>query len=158
MLAIMRGAVGRAPGVVRSLLHRKELFGRPWSELTQLVVRGPSPWSVGERETFAAFASRLDRCLVGTSAHSAVAEAAFGEGAIQPVLDDRRTAPIGEPLRATPGLVETYTPYPGTGSARLRFATRSTSRSASTPPIGWPARPGGRCRTRVTTRRPARSC
>jgi hypothetical protein len=26
-------------------------------------MRGPSPWTVGERETFAAFVSRLNRCV-----------------------------------------------------------------------------------------------
>jgi len=27
------------------------------------VMRGPSPWSVGERELFAAFVSRLNQCV-----------------------------------------------------------------------------------------------
>ena len=63
MLGLMRVVMGHAPGVVRTLLYRKEYFGRPWSELTQQVMRGPSPWSVGERETFAAFVSRLNQCV-----------------------------------------------------------------------------------------------
>jgi hypothetical protein len=63
MLGMMRLIMGHAPGVVRTLMYRKEFFGQPWTALTQQVMRGPSPWSVGEREIFAAFASRLNQCV-----------------------------------------------------------------------------------------------
>ncbi len=63
ILTAMRLMMGHAPGVVRTLFYRKEFFGQPFSELTQQVMRGPSPWSVGEREIFAAFVSRLNQCL-----------------------------------------------------------------------------------------------
>ncbi|MEO8192990.1 MAG: hypothetical protein ABI681_04000 [Gemmatimonadales bacterium] len=62
-LGIIRLVMGHAPGVVRTLLYRKEYFGHPFSELTQQVMRGPSPWTVGEREIFAAFVSRLNQCV-----------------------------------------------------------------------------------------------
>ena len=62
-LAAMRVFVGHAPGVVRTLLYRKRFFGGKFSELTQQVMRGPSPWSPGERELFAAFVSRLNQCV-----------------------------------------------------------------------------------------------
>jgi len=63
MLGMMRLMMGHAPGVVRTLMYRKEFFGRPWTALTQQVMRGPSPWTPGEREIFAAFVSRLNQCV-----------------------------------------------------------------------------------------------
>ena len=53
----------RAPDVIRTLHYRRDFFGGPHSAHTQAVMRGPSEWSVGERELFAAFVSRLNHCL-----------------------------------------------------------------------------------------------
>lgn len=53
----------RAPDVVRTLQYRAPMFGAPTTAHTQAVMRGPSEWSVGERELFAAFVSRLNQCL-----------------------------------------------------------------------------------------------
>jgi hypothetical protein len=39
-----------------------EFWGKPHCDLTQAVMRGPSSWSVGEREVFAAFVSKLNQC------------------------------------------------------------------------------------------------
>jgi hypothetical protein len=64
MLAEIRERTGREPlGVVKTLLYRPELFGTPFSEELDRVMRGPSEWSVGERELFAGFASHLNQCL-----------------------------------------------------------------------------------------------
>jgi hypothetical protein len=51
-----------APDVVKTLLYRPGLFGAPFNALCQGVLRGPSEWSVGERELFAAFTARLNAC------------------------------------------------------------------------------------------------
>ncbi len=51
------------PDVVKTVFYRPELFGRPFGRWLQSVLRGPSPWSVGERELFAAFTSRLNQCV-----------------------------------------------------------------------------------------------
>ncbi len=52
----------RAPDVIRTLFYRERFFGAPHAKHTQAVMRGPSDWSVGERELFAAFVSNLNRC------------------------------------------------------------------------------------------------
>ena len=48
--------------VAMMLMYRPELFGRPFSEALQDVMRGPSDWSVAERELFAAFVSAQNQC------------------------------------------------------------------------------------------------
>jgi hypothetical protein len=63
-LGLIRVLSGRrVPDVVKTLLYRPELWGRPMCEWTQAVLRGPSQWSVGERELFAAFTSKLNQCV-----------------------------------------------------------------------------------------------
>jgi hypothetical protein len=64
MLDEIRERTGNEPlGVVKTLLYRPQLFGFPFSEALDRVMRGPSDWSPGERELFAAFTSRLNQCL-----------------------------------------------------------------------------------------------
>jgi hypothetical protein len=53
----------RAPDVVRTLKYHSTVFGDPHARHTHAVMRGPSEWTVGERELFAAFVSRLNQCL-----------------------------------------------------------------------------------------------
>ena len=50
------------PDVLKTLHYRPELFGRPFSDTLDLAMNGPSDWSVGERELFAAFVSSLNQC------------------------------------------------------------------------------------------------
>ncbi len=50
------------PDVVKTIFYRPEYFGRPYSNLVHELLRGPSEWSVGERELFAAFTSHLNAC------------------------------------------------------------------------------------------------
>jgi hypothetical protein len=59
----IRQARGVEPvGVLKTLYYRPELFGRPYSAALHLAMRGPSDWSAGERELFAAFVSSLNQC------------------------------------------------------------------------------------------------
>ena len=50
------------PDVIKTMLHRSELFGQAFSRGVQRLLRGPSPWSVGERELFAGFVSKKNQC------------------------------------------------------------------------------------------------
>ena len=63
VLETIRERSGHEPlGVVKTLFFRPALFGRPFSEALDRVMRGPSEWSPGERELFAAFTSLLHQC------------------------------------------------------------------------------------------------
>jgi hypothetical protein len=62
-LALIRVMSGfRASDVVRTLAYRPEFFGGPMRELFHESMRGPSAWSVGERELMATFVSRANAC------------------------------------------------------------------------------------------------
>ena len=50
------------PDVVRTMSYRSGFFGGPYAALVQSVMRGPSEWTVGERELFAAYTSYLNQC------------------------------------------------------------------------------------------------
>ena len=64
MLAVIRERSGREPlGVIKTLLYQPELFGGPFSEELDTVMRGESDWTAGERELFAGFTSLLNQCL-----------------------------------------------------------------------------------------------
>jgi hypothetical protein len=52
----------RVPDVVKTLLYRPEFFGSQMNELFQQVMRGPSEWSIGDRELMAAFVSKTNEC------------------------------------------------------------------------------------------------
>jgi len=50
------------PDVVKTLYYRPEFYGAAFSTLVNDAMRGPSDWTVGERELFAAFTSALNQC------------------------------------------------------------------------------------------------
>lgn len=63
MLRLLRRVEHREPpDVVKTLCYRPGFFGAPYSAALHAVMRGPSDWSVGERELFAAYTSRLNQC------------------------------------------------------------------------------------------------
>lgn len=96
--------VSRQPvlDVIKLVKYRPDFYGNPMSAVTQNAMRGPSAWSVGDRELMAAFVANTNQCEFCIKAHSAVAEAAYRDAQkVSAVLSDIETAPIEEPLRAT---------------------------------------------------------
>jgi uncharacterized peroxidase-related enzyme len=82
--------------------YRADFYGEPMSRVTHEAMRGPSPWSVGDRELMAALIAKTNQCEFCIKAHSAVAQRAYGDGKkVSALLSDLDTAAIEEPLRAT---------------------------------------------------------
>jgi uncharacterized peroxidase-related enzyme len=101
------------PGVVLVFLYRKSFFGKLYTAWTQELLRGPSEWSVGERELMASFTARLNECQYCWGQHGAIASLALADEAlVRAVLDDYRTAPIPEKLRLMLGFLEKLTRRP----------------------------------------------
>ncbi|MBO0812001.1 MAG: hypothetical protein J2P23_08125 [Microlunatus sp.] len=89
------------PDAAKINFYRPDFYGAPMGRLTQQVMRGPSGWSVGDRELMAAYISRVNGSAFCTGAHTATATGAFGDhGLVAQTLDDLDSAPIREPLRA----------------------------------------------------------
>ncbi|HEY2513922.1 MAG TPA: carboxymuconolactone decarboxylase family protein, partial [Polyangiaceae bacterium] len=88
--------------VVKLVGYRADFYGTPMQAVTQEAMRGPSPWSVGDRELMAAVVARANECEWCVQAHGAVAAGAYGDKArVAATLGDLDAAPIEEPLRAT---------------------------------------------------------
>ena len=96
--------VSRQPvlDVIKLVKYRADFYGSPMQRVTHEAMRGPSSWSVGDRELMAAFVAKTNQSEFCTKAHAAVARGAYQDGKkVSAVLSDLETAPIEEPLRAT---------------------------------------------------------
>ena len=103
LFALIR-AISRQPvlDAVKLVKYRADFYGAPMGRVTQEAMRGPSAWSVGDRELMAAVVARTNDCEWCTRAHSAVARRAYGDAAkVSAVLSDLDAPAIEEPLRAT---------------------------------------------------------
>ena len=103
LFALIR-TVSRQPvlDVIKLVKYRPDFYGEPMGVITQDAMRGPSAWSVGDRELMAAFVAKTNHSEFCTKAHSAVAQGAYRDGKkVSAVLSDLETASIEEPLRAT---------------------------------------------------------
>jgi AhpD family alkylhydroperoxidase len=103
LFALIR-AVSRQPvlDVIKLVKYQGDFYGGLMGAITQDAMRGPSTWSIGDRELMAAFVAKTNHSEFCTKAHSAVATGAYrDEKKVSAVLSDLDTASIEEPLRAT---------------------------------------------------------
>jgi uncharacterized peroxidase-related enzyme len=90
-----------APGIV-SLFHYRPETAKPLCDLADVLLRGPSPLTRGERELIAAYVSTLNDCTFCTDSHAAFAAAQLPEGMalVGQVCADPDAAPVSPKLRA----------------------------------------------------------
>jgi uncharacterized peroxidase-related enzyme len=130
-LRLIRLASGREPSdILKLLFYRRDFFGDPFTAWVEDVLRGPSEWTVGERELIAAFVSSLNKCRFCTGSHGAVASIDLGPDVTAAVLSDWRTAPIADNLRAALGFAYRLTLTPEAVTAADVLPMREVGLSA----------------------------
>jgi uncharacterized peroxidase-related enzyme len=97
-------AASRQPvlDIIKLMKYRPDFLGTPMGVVTQEAMRGPSAWSVGDRELMAAVVAQANTCAFCTQAHSAVARGAYRDDAtVAAVLADLDSAQGDPRLLAT---------------------------------------------------------
>jgi uncharacterized peroxidase-related enzyme len=90
------------PDAARLVFYRPDFYGARSKEFTHQAMRGPSAWSVGDRELMAAYVSQVNRSAFCIAAHTATAGQAYQDDArVAAVLADLETAPVPDGLKAT---------------------------------------------------------
>jgi uncharacterized peroxidase-related enzyme len=109
------------PDAAKLVFYRADFYGDPMKKITHDAMRGPSAWSVGDRELMAAFISKTNECEFCIGAHTATAIGAYhDEARVAAVLSNLETAPIEEPLRATLRMLEKLTREHSVEAAEMR--------------------------------------
>ena len=122
LFAIMR-TISRlpVPDAVKLNRYRPDFYGMPMRVLTQKAMRGPSAWSVGDRELMGACISQMNECQVCTKTHAGVAALAYrDEAKVSAVLSNLETAPIDERLRATIRMLRNLTRHRSVNADDMR--------------------------------------
>jgi uncharacterized peroxidase-related enzyme len=107
LFALIRLLSGQpVPDAARLVFYRPRFYGARAKQFTHEAMRGPSDWSVAERELMAAYVSKVNGSAFCIGAHTATARQAFHDPPmVAAVLADLDSAPIAEPLRATLGML-----------------------------------------------------
>jgi uncharacterized peroxidase-related enzyme len=90
------------PDAAKLVFYRPDFYGDRAKDFTHEAMRGPSDWSVGDRELMAAYISEVNESAFCIGAHTATATQAYRkEIQVTAVLADLESAAIAEPLKAT---------------------------------------------------------
>lgn len=96
----INGVSESLPGITGLLEYRQDT-GAPIRELTQLLLRGESTLTQGERELIATVVSQRNGCRFCATAHAAAADLLLGESETSTAVKaDAESAPVSEKLRA----------------------------------------------------------
>lgn len=113
LIRVISLALGaRLPDAARVAFYHKGFVGSALGAWTQDAMRGPSEWSVAERELMAAMVAKWNSCPFCVGAHRAIAARGIDNAVADSCLTDYHTAPIPNPLRATLAFLETMTLRP----------------------------------------------
>lgn len=102
----------RLPDAARVAFYHKEFFSTPMGVWTHAAMRGPSPWSIAERELMAAMVAKWNSSAFCVGAHGAVAAKTMKRPSVDAVLADFRSAPISPALKAVLAFLEIMTLRP----------------------------------------------
>jgi alkylhydroperoxidase family enzyme len=89
-----------APGIVSLFAYRPET-AKPLCDLAEVLLRGPSSLTRGERELIASYVSTLNDCNFCADSHAAFAAAQLPEG--MTLVDQVRADPASAPVSAKLG-------------------------------------------------------
>src|SRR5215218_3577351 len=88
------------PGITGLLEYRKDTAA-PIRELTQILLRGPSTLTEGERELIATIVSHKNECTFCVTAHTAAADILLGENeTTASIKNNINTAVISDKMKA----------------------------------------------------------
>ena len=63
LLALIRAASRQQVlDIIKLVKYRPDFYGKPMQRVTHEAMRGPSAWSVGDRELMAALVSKMNAC------------------------------------------------------------------------------------------------
>src|SRR5260370_3313902 len=109
------------PDAAKLVFYRADFYGDPMKKVTHEAMRGPSAWSVGDRELMAAFVSKTNECEFCIGAHTATAIGAYhDEARVAAGLSNLETAPIEDHIPATPRMLQKLTREHSVEAADMR--------------------------------------